>query len=186
VAVEIVRRALDHVSTLVARTLSPGFALRPMEPSCDRVELCLQTDLYWTLLDFAAYAIRGHALDGDLEDYLLDLLPLYATALGPPATLEGLADSEPSSELGVLIAAAIARDALAQGKALTTSQLAVLAGLSRRQVQQLIDTGEIRARLSTKEHREGPRGGAWLVPAKLAATWLHGRGVFVGTMSDEP
>lgn len=67
-------------------------------------------------------------------------------------------------ELALVMDAASARERLVEKKSLNSSELALLAGLSRRQVQLLMSTGQL-------AHEEGK------VPALVAKAWLKERGV---------
>jgi len=182
VASELASLFLAKARILVSVLLSPAYGLTPLVANESSEDLLRSTELFHALKRVSLYAVYGVELDAPLDGYIHRLLPLYdllpqsREALGGPISDETRGEREPETRFGVVIAAARAREKLDGGRVLATAELAVLASLGRRQVQHLIDAGEIKARLSTKEHREGPRGGAWVVPAKEAARWLEARG----------
>jgi hypothetical protein len=184
VALDLASLFLAKATMLVSGLLSPAYGLAPLlTDQSSEDDLLRSTELYRALKRVSLYAVCGVELDAPLDDYIHRLLPLYLVlpqsreALGRPGSDDSSEEREPETQFGVVIAAARAREKLAAGRGLATAELAVLASIGRRQVQHLIDAGEIKGRLSTKEHREGPRGGAWVVPAKEAARWLEARGV---------
>ena len=87
------------------------------------------------------------------------------------------ANVEPNSETSaskLLIAAAVAREQLQLGKHLvTSSQVAILAGVTRRHLGQLVRDGELETETAGKQGT----GGAYLVKAAVARKWLAARGV---------
>lgn len=79
-------------------------------------------------------------------------------------------ESQPTTALGLVIAAAVAREAIADGKRVTPAQLAVLAGIDRARVLQLITAGDMPGARQEPEGRKG-----WTISAKGARQWLASR-----------
>lgn len=137
-ALETARTAIDHLARLQMGLLGIDHLSSSPEPP--------RTEIYGTVLRLAHYAVTGEQLDAPVAEYLISLIPLYSAALGEgTADVDGLvADADPETELGLVIAAAQAREQLDQGVVhLSLGQLATLSGLSRRQLQQLASSGEI-------------------------------------------
>ncbi len=161
-----------------ALALAPGLAVLVDAGELDgqrrRVaDVLPETELYQSVLDLCAWAQRGDGHPDETHDVCLPV----ATAVYPgaldgsgesgPADLAGEAD--PTTEVGLLLVAAFAREKLSQGRALSARELATLASLSVLQLRTLIKRGELRA-----------SGGAdkdWTVKATEARRWLSGRGV---------
>lgn len=110
----------------------------------------------------ARYAQHGAPLDAPVEEYLITLLGAHVEAVD-----EDL-DEDPSSDLGVVVRAALAREAVERGLRVGTARLATLAGLTQGRIRQLVTAGELQA---TKE------GGDLSIAARDARQWLGARGV---------
>lgn len=122
-----------------------------------------ESDLGLSVRWLAQYARSGGTLDASVHEYLISLIPLWSSAEGhAPTDLEGEADL--STPLGVVMAAALARERIAEGRAVPVRWLAALAGLSRTQLYKLHEGGELG--IDDAE-----------VAAKEAKRWLSGRGV---------
>lgn len=158
---------LDHVQRLLFEISPIGDIKTPgIEPSG-----LIGCQLYHSLSDLATYAVHGGELDAPVHEYLVSLIPLYSSAIGEGTShVDGLVESEPKTELGVVIAAAVAREALALGKSVTPAQLAILAGVDRDYVLALASRGDLQG---AKQAKEGRR--AWTITAKGAAKWLQAR-----------
>ena len=108
------------------------------------------------------YAQRGEALDADVHEYMVSLIP---------AEHPGLDDLEPdaTTELGLVCQAALARERIEACFSIGTTWLAALAGLTRGRIQQLVTSGEIASTLDAS--------GDTVIPAVDARRWLAYRGV---------
>ena len=139
VAEEVAQQACAHVESLLFSLLSPTAALRIPEG--------LQgAPIYTAVRELAYYAIHGRELDAGLRDYMVSLIPLYRSACGGDAVVDGLSnEADPETSLGLVIRAACARERILLGEPVSAVDLGVLAGLSDRQVRQLIRAGEIPA-----------------------------------------
>lgn len=170
VALDVARASCDHVVDLTMRLLSP-VCEGPWLPRGQDVDVSLRsTQIYLTVLDLAAYAIRGTALDAPVQEYLISLVPAHQSALGSDADVDGLADdADPSTPLGLVIAAALAREALDAGRPLTSAQLAVLGGVSASYVRRLVSSGEL------GRPGDGGHGGGHTIRAREARRWLDER-----------
>jgi hypothetical protein len=172
VALDVARASHDHVVDLTMRLLAPSCE-GPWLPRGQDIDASLRsTQIYLTVLDLAAYAIRGEPLDAPVQEYLISLIPLYSTAVGADVDVDGLAsDADPQTPLGLVIAAALARSELAAKRPLTTAQLAVLGGVSEAYVRRLVTSGELgRARGGGSGPGQGHR-----VSARDAERWLRSR-----------
>ena len=108
------------------------------------------------------YAQTGEAMDADVHEYLVSLIP---------AEDPGLDDLEPdaTTELGLVCQAALARERIEACFSIGTTWLAALAGLTRGRIQQLVTSGEIASTLDAS--------GDTVIPAVDARRWLGSRGV---------
>jgi hypothetical protein len=98
---------------------------------------------------------------------------LYASPINPLGDPVALLDTAPDTHLGVVLAAALGREALAHGRPVEADQLAALAGLSARQITELARTGTLDG-----EVVQGRGGrGFYAIKAKSAIAWLAERGV---------
>jgi hypothetical protein len=168
VALDLCRQTLDHVQSILI-PLSPVGTVATPGIDVDQLQSC---ELYLSTRRFAQYAVHGSELDAPVQEYLISLIPCYSAAVGSgTAEVDGLTESQPDTALGLVIAAAVAREALDQGQRVTPAQLAVLAGMDRSRVLQLITAGDMPG---ARQEREGRRG--WTVSAKGARQWLASRG----------
>lgn len=168
VALDVARAALDHVSTLLIH-LSPMGDVRTAGIALDELQSC---ELYLSTRRLAAYAIARAPLDAPVQEYLISLVPCVAAALGEGTReVDGLgADADPSTPLGLVICAALAREALDAGRNLTTAQLAVLGGVSQQYVRRLLSSGELDGWIGPRGH-----GGGHEITAEAARAWLDAR-----------
>ena len=158
-----------HVARL-AVPLSPGVTVHVGAVAGDSTVGLAATDL-------ARYARGEGRLDGPVQDYAVELVPLLAGPLADPgeippilrAWLDGevnlsdlRADSLPD-RLALVLTAALGREAMESGQPVTAAQLAALAGLDPNSLRRLARFGEIQ----TADH------GA--IPAAEARRWLAGR-----------
>lgn len=168
VALDTCRALLDHVQRLLFE-ISPIGEIKAPGIDVDQLVGC---QLYHSVRDLATYAVRGGELDAPVQEYLVSLIPLYSAAFGEGTRdVDGLVESEPGTPLGVVIAAAVAREALAQGESVTPAQLATLAGVDRDYLLKLAAAGDLPGARQSKEGRR-----AWTVSAKGAKQWLATRG----------
>lgn len=120
--------------------------------------------------------LARHAKDGTppadrapLQEHRITLIPLWQAPLGVSEDPEESLVVDPETELGCVLRASAAREAIDDGRrSVTPGELAVLAGLDVRQVQQLVTCGEIDASREGREYRVAP---------EEARRWLAARGV---------
>lgn len=148
---EVQAQARDHVHTLA---LAVGYEAQLVEYG-PGIRHAVQT--------LAAYARDGVPLDAPVHEYLVSLIPLYQAPLGDaPVDLDDEADA--TTELGTVIRAALAREQLDAGRALTAAQLATLGSVTPAQVRHLGREGELWV-------EDG------LISAAECRRWLGARGV---------
>ena len=140
VAADIAKRSIDHVANLTFSLLK-GDAVLPA------VKDYRITPIYRELRRFAYYAVHGAMFEGDsVHHYMISLIPLWQSVCGADADVDGVSDTaDPETPLGLVICAALARRRIALGETVSAVQLAVLSGLSDRQIRQLISVREIAA-----------------------------------------
>lgn len=167
VALEVCTALLDHVtSTLwqispIGEVKTPGIEVAGL----------VGCQLYHSVRDLAQYAVRGGELDAPVQEYLVSLIPLYSAAVGGgTADVDGLVESEPATPLGVVIAAAVARETLGEGRPVTPAQLATLGGVDRDYLLRLAAAGDLPG---ARQAQDGRR--PWTVTAKGALQWLASR-----------
>jgi len=170
-----VRGVLEHLRAGVLKQLAPIASLYPDALPDAEIQ---RTPLYRTVHRIAKYAVHGSPPARPLASLLASLEPLLHAALLPPTELTTLlASINPDDEthaFKLLIAAAVARDQLAEGATLMTSaQLAILAGVTRRHVGAAIRAGQLEA---ATQGRAGSDGAALVEPAE-AQRWLGARGI---------
>lgn len=167
-ALDTARRLLDHVTSLCI-PISPLGEVRT--PQIDHADL-ERCELYMSTRRLAQYAVHGGELDAPVQEYLISLIPMWSAAEGNGTSeIDGMVESEPSTPLGVVIAAAVARERLAEGHSVTPAQLATLAGVDRDYLLRLAAAGDLPGARQAKEGRR-----TWTVSAKGALQWLAGRG----------
>jgi hypothetical protein len=168
VALDLCRQTIDHVQSLLI-PLSPIGTVATPSIDVDQLQSC---ELYLSTRRLAQYAVNGGELDAPVQEYLISLIPCYSAAVGSgTAEIDGLVEAQPETALGLVIAAAVARDAMDNGKSVTPAQLAVLAGIDRQRVLQLITAGDMPG---AKQEPDGRRG--WTIAARSARKWLSSRG----------
>lgn len=118
------------------------------------------------VVELARYAQTGAPLDAPVQEYCITLIPVAGGALDDSGT------PDPSTPLGLVVAAATARESLAAGHPVTTARLAILGGVTQARVRQLVSAGELDAKLDRTTDRD-----TLLVRAADAIRWLSGRGV---------
>lgn len=104
------------------------------------------------------YAQTGAGLDAPVQEYCISLIPVA------PEALDEQGDPDPKTPLGLVVTAAIARERIVDGLSVSTSALAILAGVTPGYIRQLVANQELPA---TKNE----------IAAKDAARWLGARGV---------
>lgn len=104
------------------------------------------------------YAQTGAELDAPVQEYAITLMDFAGEAL------DDAADPSPATAIGAVLSAALGREAIGYGQTVTTTQLALLAGVTPQYVRRMVSAGEVAASGST-------------VAAKAARQWLSGRGV---------
>lgn len=179
-ALEPERVALEFVLTVQRQlqAISPllypitGAMIEPTEADLKR------TALYRDLVRLAKDVVRGEPpATPHLSRLLIQLEPLLR---GPfheqslRAVLETIDPDEEVNPVKLLLAAALIRQQLAEGThAITSSQLAIVAGVTRRHVGAEIRDGRLEAEIAG---RRGTAGAALIRPDE-ARRWLQERGV---------
>lgn len=107
-----------------------------------------------------AYAQSGTPLDADVHEYCVSLIPVAGDAL------DDAMSPDVTTDLGLVVAAAMAREAIEEGRPVSLPHLEALAGLARKYIYYLVDRGELVAKKGA-------------VSASNARAWLSGRGVQV-------
>ena len=157
-AADIESAVLNHVGSL-GLELSPRYTLR-----VDEAASTSYTQIGEAVRRLARYACHGTRLDASVHEYLISLIPLYSAVYGD-TDVDGIQeDADPTTALGAVIAAAVAREALSIGEAITTARLAVLASITPHQIRHLGREGEI----AIADGR---------IAADECARWLGARGV---------
>jgi hypothetical protein len=103
------------------------------------------------------YARDGGTLDAPVHDYAVTLVGAADDALDDAGA------PDPSTPLGLVVAAALGREAVDAGKPVPTAHLAALAGVTDGRVRQLVASGELGS---------VTRGGNNFVRARDARRWL--------------
>ncbi len=120
------------------------------------------TTLGHAVVALTCYAQSGERLDADVQEYCV----MFVGAADED--LDDASSPDPSTPLGLVVAAALAREQIEQGEPVRTAHLAALAGVTSGRVRQLVASGELRVTT---------RGGDDYVRAADARRWLGGRGV---------
>lgn len=109
----------------------------------------------------ASYAKTGAPLEEgvSVEDHCVSLIPVA------PDALDDALATYPESELGLVISAALGRQAIKSGHRISTTRLAQLASLAPSRVRQLVTEGELKVDKSNE------------IAASVAERWLEARGV---------
>lgn len=161
VARDVAQSVLDHIGHVQLQLLGVEHISPQPEPE--------HTEIYRVVRTLAHYAVHGGELDASVHEYLISLVPLYSAVIGEERDVDGMLDADPETDLGCVIAGALARERLAlRREPLTTRDLAVLGGLAQDAVGLLIRRGELAG-----ERAEG----GWRVSPKEARRWLRARGV---------
>lgn len=171
---EVLTAILSHLQSYAVPLMALGGDPRGVTvPSLDEART---TTLGFEIRACAHYARAGRwILDGEAEtaadhhalawDALTQVVcALYASPMGEvPVPLD--ADADPDTAWGVVLLACVGRQHLAQGEAITAVHLAILGGVTRARIHQLVDARE----LDRAKH-----GG---VAPESARRWLSARGV---------
>lgn len=174
IAMDVASRVADHVSGLILSLLRPAYdGMHTPQKRRKHEDLLRETQIYWTVRALANYAVGKALLDAPVHEYLISLIPLYQSAVGNGTEdVDGLVDHEPESALGVVIAAARAREKLSTHEPLTVGDVAVLASCHRDHVTLLASKGEIPGAYRV----DGKRGKEWRFSALEVHEWLQARG----------
>jgi hypothetical protein len=111
------------------------------------------------VMRLTAYAQRGEPLDASVQEYCITLIPVASDAL------DDSGEPDPSTDLGLVVSCALAREELAAGRPVSTTRLAALGGVTAGRVRQLVAAGDLAVGKDDK------------VRARDALRWLSGRGV---------
>lgn len=180
VAGEVCERILRHLGRL-AFVITPTAECVPVARQADgssraatAEDLATGSDIGLTVQALTEYAQKGAPVwdwedAGMASDGCLSVMSALYTCAGSSGVGGGIADLEDSveadDEVGVVILAALARIRIDQRKPVALRELAVLSGLSLRQVQHLAKQGEIAAIADGR------------VSASHARAWLSARAV---------
>lgn len=165
VAKEVCDLVAEHLGKLAFK-MSPVMELRQ-----GRDPLESGTDLGVTVQDLTRYAQTGDSHPDEAWDAAQSVCEaLYSQAGVRGFGIGALAgDGEPESGIDAVLLATHCRVQIAADKPVTARSLAVLAGVSKRYVNQLISKGELKATAGTRA-----RGGSE-IPARDALVFLAGR-----------
>jgi hypothetical protein len=182
VALSFVRQCVEHVAL---GELGPVVQVGTASD-----DALMTTPLYKRVLQLAEYAVHGKRPRSPVDKLVA---PLDAHARSPLWERIGIdevvASADPQrrrdAAVKLVLVAAYAREKLDENLPLTTTDLAVLAGISRSAVLQAYDKGELeRVSIGKPGHQ-----GTHLVAAKDAHAWLESRsieGVKAGTRRTKP
>ena len=159
-ALETARRFRDHLQSQLFH-VSPLGVVRTIDIDDDDL---VQSEIGLAVRTLAGFARGDHGIDAPVQEYWVSLVPLWSSALGMADHEDVGANASPNTELGLVMAAAKAREEVLGGRPVNSTQLALLASLSPRAVQKLVADGEIAA---------GDDG----ISASTARRWLAARGV---------
>ena len=150
---DTVRDAIDRIHGML-------FALAPQ--ATYRLELDDRepesTTVGHAVASLVLYAQGRARLDADVHEYCITLIPVAGDALDDSGT------PDPMTPLGLVVAAALARERIEGGSPVSTTQLAILGDVTPGRVRQLVASGELVA----------PDG--QVMPTE-ARRWLGARGV---------
>jgi len=167
---DVVRRALDHVQSIVTR-IDPTWSARIVTVMGGDGEMPVGPDahglgIYATVVRLAHYARTG-ALgdwqdDACAQDAVLDVMSLLYSEAGSGEIRGGeydAADHDPETPIGLVIVAAMARMRLADRHTAGVSarELGALAGITATQVRHLSRAGEIALEDGVVPRREARR-----------------------------
>jgi hypothetical protein len=171
-ALAFTRSIFQHYREGVGEHLAPVCSLelpekRPAEESLRRMPIFEQ------VRRLAAFAIRGERLGQSLEQLLKPLQSLASSPLWERVDIAGIAaNTDPNIEespIKLIIAGAFARAQILERKhPVTSAQVAILAGMSRRNMGRIIADGGLP---TVQEGRQGTHGSALISPA-IAGDWL--------------
>lgn len=151
-------RGISPFSTAVPAILDPSGEAWLVPLTLEGIDPC-STVAGEAVVALTAYAQRGEGLDDEVAECCISLIPIA------PEALDEAGRPDPSTPLGLVVAAALAREKIERGFPISTTALAVFAGLSAGRIRQLVVGKEI-------EITE-----AGEVPASVAKRWLGARGV---------
>lgn len=151
-AYETVQKFADHLS-MQFRALDSRIAYIKNLPKNS------ESPLYSEILVLTRYAQGTGATTCPVQEHIRSLLPLWSSALGRCDVMADLLMESPSTELGLVMAAACAREDICNGRAVSIPGLAILASVSPRLVYQLVSDGDLRAKSGHVSARDALR---WL------------------------
>lgn len=152
-ALDRVHRVLFELAPLADYRIVDGGG-KPIDP-----ENIAGSNVGEAVLALTRYAQTGAPLDAPVQEYCITLIPIA------PDALDDSGSPDPSTPLGLVVSAAIAREDLSQGRGISTTRLAALGGVSDSRVRQLVVAGDLNV---DKAHDVRP---------KDAVRWLAARGV---------
>ena len=159
---ETVHAALDRIRA-TAMGIDPRLSVR-VERDGKPWDGTGLTTLGHAVQTLTIYAQTGAPLEASVHKYCVTLVGVADDAL------DDASRPDTTTDLGIVIAAALCRESLEQGQPVRTGWLAALAGVTIGRVQQLVTSGDMRATV---------KGGDNYVRADDARRWLGGRGVEV-------
>lgn len=132
--------------------------------------------VYRKMLQLAHYAVHGTPTEGSVGVWFASLGSLASSPLGGSIEFTQIVSTtdllERDEEVELLLAAAFAREQITAGKPVSTTEVAVLAGVSRQAPWAAIERGELVARDTSPG-----TGNSYAIPATRASIWLAERGV---------
>jgi hypothetical protein len=179
---DLAKEVEDHVVIYVQKLLlrlTPGYSVRMGARHGD-------TDLSLSTRDLAAYAVRGDPLDAPVEEYVQSLVealwprPVDEGTYHTPELSEALESNLDSLEdnlanrVSLVVAAAEARQSLAQGDGIDAAELGALAGCTEDHVRLVLRSEPSPL---AQEKNGDSRDPLIRVTAQSAIAWLEARGV---------
>lgn len=171
VALDFTRSCVQHWMGITALLHPACAAAAPDE------DALTTTRLYRQLRKLADYAVNGIKPAASIDALVAPLQELAASPLWERIGLDEVVSAvDPEVEehaVKLILAAASARDSIDASKVVTSTQVAILAGVTRAAIRAAIGRSEL-----TAENRDAPgKGGAYVIDAAEAAQWLHARGI---------
>jgi hypothetical protein len=152
VADAVCQQVADHVSRLATQlwggcTPQSGLVVGTLHAEVQALVQWAQTGRAWDWED-----------SGDAWDAASQIVSaLYGSAAGNEDLGDLIGDADPETPIGIVLVATHCRVRIAQRESVTARQVAALAGLSARQVRQIVEDGELTMEGGEIEAREAKR-----------------------------
>lgn len=162
-AVETLRRAYDDAHRVLME-LSPMSVVDPITSGGASLWAAVEASPTSSVAGHAIvalthYAQSGAPLDADVHEYCVSLIPVAGEAL------DDVSEPDPRTPLGLVVSAALAREAIDRGLSVPLPRLGHLAGIGGSGMRMLVQRGEL-------ARDEDDR-----IAAADARRWLDARGV---------